>query len=53
MWLESMDPVSEALTGDPFSPTTQRSLPSISRLELVVFDKYLVYSSTDILPDVA
>jgi hypothetical protein len=51
VWLESMDPTSEALYEDPFSPDAQRILPSTSRMELDVVDQYYIYSSTGIVPD--
>lgn len=52
MWLESMDPSSEALFEDPFSPEAQRRMPSTSRMELAVADQYYIYSTTGIAASV-
>lgn len=50
VWLEAVDPTSEARYEDPFSPDAQRSLPSTSRMELPVVGQYYIYSSTGIAP---
>jgi hypothetical protein len=52
VWLEAMDPLSEQLHEDPFSPDAQTRLPSSSHQELAVKDQYYVYDITGIVQDV-
>jgi hypothetical protein len=49
VWLESVDPESEALYEDAFSPDAHVTQPSASKLELPVHDKHIVYTYTGIL----
>lgn len=49
VWLESMDPTSEALYEDAFSPNAQVTLPSASRIEIEVSNQMHVYSVTGLV----
>lgn len=53
-WLDALDPISEELYGNGFSPNAQNTdIPTATNLELVVATQYYVYTSTglDSYPD--
>jgi len=49
MWLETMDPIAEALYDNAFSPDAQIDLQSSSKLILPVVDQYYVYTETGLI----